>query len=101
MNKPDGSSSGSNASVVILIALLVLGLPCLAAVALGAMGLYWSVQIVPPRAAPQPVVVMPSQPAMPLELRPLDPAAEIGAEPVEEVSGIPSTPPADPVPQAP
>ncbi len=62
MNKPESSSSGSNAGLVIVIAVLVLGLPCLAGVVLLGAGFFWAstVQVAPapPVLTPGPVPVM-------------------------------------------
>jgi hypothetical protein len=65
MNKPQPMSAGSNAGVVILIAILVLAVPCVAGLVLFGAGMYWvrsEVQIAPP---PPPVMVAPVQEVAP------------------------------------
>jgi hypothetical protein len=80
MNKPDPSSSGSAAGAVVLIAVLLLAVPCLAGVALLGAG-YWFARSVP--AAAPPVVVAPvPEVAPPIEAAP-PPAIEPASPPLE------------------
>lgn len=85
----DERSSGSNAGAVILIALLVLALPCCGGVALLGLGVFSFRAAAVPAAQPPP----PVQAAPPLIVD------EMKLEPIMEKPVEPSVPPADSLPQ--
>jgi len=82
MNKPV-ESSGSNAGVVILIAILVLAVPCLAGLFFLGAGIYWTraVQIAPAQPPPPVMVAAPPQVAVPAELVPAQRSPDAEAVP--------------------
>jgi hypothetical protein len=92
----DERSSGSNAGVVIVIALLVLALPCCGGVALLGLGVF-SLRSVSRPAAPPPPTMQAPPPIFqdeiklePIQEMPLEPAAPAPAD-----SLLPEAPPGE------
>jgi hypothetical protein len=96
MNKPGSSSSGSNAGVVILIAILALALPCLAGVMLLGAGFFYARTSIAP--LPPPTIMAPSPTRVPVLAAP--PAVEEAIPPVAEPTPN-EPPPNEPTPNAP